>query len=159
MEETTRRGAMLDLVLKNKEGLVGNVKLDCSDHEWVDFKILGAGRRVHRKFTTLHFGRKTLTSSAIQLAGPWDKSLEGRGAQEKYFIFKDLLQAQEWCIPTKRRWSTLWRGDVIQMDLERLERWAHANLREFSKAKCKVLHLDWVNPEETGLRAVLGGRT
>lgn len=92
---------MLDLVLKNKEGLVGNVKLDCSDHEWVDFKILGAGRRVHRKFTTLHFGRKTLTSSAIQLAGPWDKSLEGRGAQEKYFIFKDLLQAQEWCIPTK----------------------------------------------------------
>lgn len=27
-EETTRRGAMLDLALNNKEGLVGNVKLN-----------------------------------------------------------------------------------------------------------------------------------
>ncbi|XP_009697831.1 PREDICTED: sentrin-specific protease 7-like, partial [Cariama cristata] len=37
IEELTRRGAMLDLVLTNKEGLVGNVKLKgnlgCSDHE------------------------------------------------------------------------------------------------------------------------------
>ncbi|PKU32349.1 glycerol kinase [Limosa lapponica baueri] len=44
VEEPTRRGAMLDLVLTNKEELVGNVKLksslDCSDHEMVEFKIL-----------------------------------------------------------------------------------------------------------------------
>ncbi|KFV19911.1 hypothetical protein N340_04997, partial [Tauraco erythrolophus] len=34
----------------------------------------------------------------------WDKALEGRGAQESWLIFKDhLLQAQEWCIPTKRK--------------------------------------------------------
>ncbi|KAF1424440.1 hypothetical protein FQV24_0004339, partial [Spheniscus mendiculus] len=43
VEEPTRRGAMLDLVLANKEGLVGNVKLrgslGCSDHEMVEFKI------------------------------------------------------------------------------------------------------------------------
>ncbi|KFV20004.1 hypothetical protein N340_00444, partial [Tauraco erythrolophus] len=33
----------------------------------------------------------------------WDEALEGRGAQESWLIFKDhLLQAQEWCIPTKR---------------------------------------------------------
>ncbi|GAB0185305.1 hypothetical protein GRJ2_000995800 [Grus japonensis] len=42
-EEPTRRGAMLDLVLTNKEGLVGNVKLKgslgCSDCEMVEFKI------------------------------------------------------------------------------------------------------------------------
>jgi len=41
-----RRGAMLDLVLTNKEGLLGNVKfkgsLGCSDHEMVEFKILRA---------------------------------------------------------------------------------------------------------------------
>ncbi|KFV19528.1 hypothetical protein N340_02998, partial [Tauraco erythrolophus] len=34
----------------------------------------------------------------------WDKALEGRGAQESSLIFKDhLLQAQERCIPTKRK--------------------------------------------------------
>ncbi|KFW11307.1 hypothetical protein N327_10870, partial [Fulmarus glacialis] len=36
--------------------------------------------------------------------GPWDKALEGRGSQESRLIFKDhLLQAQERCIPTKRK--------------------------------------------------------
>ncbi|KFV03790.1 hypothetical protein N340_13356, partial [Tauraco erythrolophus] len=33
-----------------------------------------------------------------------DEALEGRGAQESWLIFKDhLLQAQEQCIPTKRK--------------------------------------------------------
>ncbi|PKU48218.1 dtw domain-containing protein 2 [Limosa lapponica baueri] len=39
-EKPIRRGAILDLVLTNKEGLVGNVKLKgslgCSDYEMVD---------------------------------------------------------------------------------------------------------------------------
>ncbi|GAB0204540.1 hypothetical protein GRJ2_002919600 [Grus japonensis] len=61
IEEPTRRGAMLDLVLNSKKGLVGNVKLKgslgCSDHEMVQFKILRAVRRVHSKLTTLGFRR------------------------------------------------------------------------------------------------------
>ncbi|GAB0180275.1 hypothetical protein GRJ2_000492800 [Grus japonensis] len=61
IEEPTRRGAMLDLILTNKEGLVGDVKLKgslgCSNHEMVEFRILRAVRRAHSKLTTLDFRR------------------------------------------------------------------------------------------------------
>jgi len=87
IEEPTRRGEMLDLVLTNKEGLTGNVKvkgsLGCSDHEMVKFKILRAARWVHSKLATLDFRRadfgllRNLLSRIL-----WDKALEGRWAQE-----------------------------------------------------------------------------
>ncbi|GAB0195045.1 hypothetical protein GRJ2_001969800 [Grus japonensis] len=109
IEEPTRRGAMLDLVFTNKEGLVWNVKLTgslgCSDHEMVEFKILRAARRAHSKLTTLDFRRADFGLFRDLLGRvPWDKALEGRGAQDRWLIFKDhLLQAQERCIPTKRK--------------------------------------------------------
>ncbi|PKU42977.1 hypothetical protein llap_6738 [Limosa lapponica baueri] len=106
--EPTRRGAMLDLVLTNNKGLVGNVKLKgnlgCSDHEMVEFKILWAGRREHSKLTTLDF-RRAHFGLFRDLLGklPWGKALEGRGAQENSLICKDhLLQIQEQHIPKKR---------------------------------------------------------
>ncbi|GAB0206751.1 mitochondrial enolase superfamily member 1 [Grus japonensis] len=100
---------MLDLILTNKEGLVGDVKLKgslgCSDHEMVEFRILRAARRVHSKLTTLDFGRADFGLFRDLLARiPWDKALEGRGSQDSWLIFKGhLLQAQERCIPTKRK--------------------------------------------------------
>jgi len=109
IEEPTRRGAMLNLVLTNKEGLVGNVKLKgslgCSDHEMVEFKIPRAARRVRSKLATLDFRRADFGLRRDLLGRiPRDKTLEGRGAQESWSVFKDhLLQSQERCIPTKRR--------------------------------------------------------
>ncbi|KAK4818694.1 hypothetical protein QYF61_017915 [Mycteria americana] len=109
IEEPRRRGAVLDLALTNKEGLVGNVKLKgslgCSDHEMVEFRFLRAPRRAHSKHPTLDFRRADF-GLFRDLFGrvPWDKALEGSSDQESWLTFKDhLLQAQERCIPTKRK--------------------------------------------------------
>ncbi|GAB0199162.1 mitochondrial enolase superfamily member 1 [Grus japonensis] len=80
---------MLDLVLTNKEGMVGNVKLKgslgCSDHEVVEFKILRAARRVHSNLTALDFRRIDFGRFRDLLGRvPWDKALEGRGAQDSW---------------------------------------------------------------------------
>lgn len=39
------------------------------------------------------------------------------------------------------------RRDTTQRDLDRLERWTHANFLKFNNAECKVLHLGKDNPK------------
>jgi len=54
--------------------------------------------------------------------------------------------------------------DDNQSNLDRLERWAHANLMKFNKVKSNILHLGHDNPRhkyrwaENGLKAVLSRR-
>lgn len=57
---------------------------------------------------------------------PENKVLEGREPPEQWLIFKDnLLQAQEWCIPVKRRSGKSTRGPVW-MNKELLD---HSNIK------------------------------
>ena len=61
VEESSRKGALLDLVLTNKEGLVEDVKvggrLGCSDHEMLEFRILHGRSRAISRIKTLDFRR------------------------------------------------------------------------------------------------------
>ncbi|GAB0208304.1 mitochondrial enolase superfamily member 1 [Grus japonensis] len=88
VEEPMRRGVLLDLVLTNKEGLVGDVKvgdsLGCSDHEMVEFRILRGRSGAESRITTLDF-RRANSGLFKDLLGriPWVKVLEGHGEQER----------------------------------------------------------------------------
>jgi len=61
VEEPTRKGALLDLALTNKEGLVEDVKvggsLGCSDHKMIELRILCGSSRAISRIKTLDFRR------------------------------------------------------------------------------------------------------
>ncbi|CAM2111629.1 unnamed protein product [Caretta caretta] len=67
LEEPTRGRALLDLLLTNREELVGEAKLDGnlggSDHELVEFRILTQGRKVSSRIRTLDFRKADFDSS------------------------------------------------------------------------------------------------
>ncbi|GAB0203429.1 hypothetical protein GRJ2_002808500 [Grus japonensis] len=131
IEEPMRRGAMLDLALTNKEGLVGNVKLKdslgCSDHEMVEFKILRAARRVHSKLTTLDFKRADFGLFRDLLGRiPWDRALEGRRAQESWDLKGNKKSFYRYISDkrkTKENVGSLWKemGDLVTQDMEKAE--------------------------------------
>ena len=110
-EEPTRKGALLDIVLTNKEGLVEDVKvggrLGCSDHEMVEFRNLCGGSRAVSRIKTLDLRRANFGLFKELLGGiPWARALEGRGVQECWSLFKrHFLDAQEWCMPLRKKSS------------------------------------------------------
>ena len=101
VEEPTRKGALLDLILTNKEGLVEDVKaggrLSCSDHEMVEFRILRGGSRAISRIKTSNLTRADFALFKELLGAiPWARALEGRGVQEYWLLFKHpFLHAQE----------------------------------------------------------------
>lgn len=71
--------------------------LGCSDHEIVELEMLRAVRRAQSKLRALDFriADSGLFRNLLSRI-PWDRTLEGRGAQECLGISKDhLLQAQK----------------------------------------------------------------
>ena len=99
-EPSTGR-AQQDLPFANREGLVGDVVVgNClgqSDHEMVEFCIIGKVRKGISKTAVLDFQRadfelfRTLVGEV-----PWEVVLKGRGVQEGWALFKkEILMAQE----------------------------------------------------------------
>jgi len=111
VEEPTRKGALLDLVLTNKEGLVEDVKvggtLSSIDHEMVEFRILHGGSRAISRIKTLDLRRANFGLFRELLGGiPWARALERRGVEECYSLFKlHFLHAQEQCLPLSKKSS------------------------------------------------------
>ena len=109
VQEPTRRGSLLDLVLTKKEGQVEDVKirgsLGCRDREMVNFRILRGGSRVKSRSKILDFKTPNFALVKDLLGGiPWARGLEGRGVQECWSLSKHhFLHAQGWCIPLRKK--------------------------------------------------------
>ncbi|PKU30367.1 rna-directed dna polymerase from mobile element jockey- hypothetical protein [Limosa lapponica baueri] len=109
VEEATRTGVLLDLVLTNKEGLVEDMKvggnLGCSDHGETEFRIVGSMSKTTSRIVTLGFRRANFDPFKKLLGEiPWVRTLEGSGARESWSIFKHrFLQAQDQCIPKSKK--------------------------------------------------------
>ncbi|PKU46089.1 adaptin ear-binding coat-associated protein 1 [Limosa lapponica baueri] len=84
VEEPTRREALLDLVLTNREGLVEHItvggNLGCSDHGKIEFRIVSSTRKPISGTETLDFKRANFDLFKKLLGEiPGHKALEGRG--------------------------------------------------------------------------------
>ena len=111
VSEPARGGAPLDLLFTNREVLVGDVVVrSCfgqSDHEIVEFSILGEVRRRISKTAVLGFQRadfevfRTLVGRVA-----WEAVLKGRGVLEGCALLKkEILMAQERSVPRRPKMS------------------------------------------------------
>ena len=111
VREPMRGAASLDLLFTNREGLVGDVEVrGCpgqSNHDMVEFSILGGVRRGNSKTATLDFRRADFELFRRLVGGvPWDSVLESKGVQDGWSLFKkEVLKAQEQAVPLSRKMS------------------------------------------------------
>jgi len=75
---THKKGAMLDLVLTNEEGLMSNMKfkgsVGCSDQEMVEFKTLRVSKSMRSKLATLDF--RTTSGLVILQGTAWQGDMQ-----------------------------------------------------------------------------------
>ncbi|PKU40284.1 glycerol kinase [Limosa lapponica baueri] len=140
VEESTRRGVLLDLILKNKEGLVEDIKvggsLGCSDHEKIEFRIVDSICKTTSRTETLDFRRDNFDLFKKLLGEiPWVRALEGRGAQESWSIFKyHFLEARDQCIPkSKKSGKGSSRPAGLSMELLKKLKWKKDIYTEWKK--------------------------
>jgi len=81
-----------------------------TDHDTVEFSILGGVRRGNSKTATLDFRRADFELFRRLVGGvPWGSVLEIKGVQDVCLLFKkEVLKAQEQAVPMSRKMS--WRG-------------------------------------------------
>ncbi|TRZ13846.1 hypothetical protein HGM15179_013263 [Zosterops borbonicus] len=109
--EPTRGETMLDLLFTNRDGLVEDVvvggRLGQSDHEIIEFSIIGEVRRYTNKTFTLDFRRAVFGLFKILIQRvPWEEALKNKGVQESWALFKtEFLRAQEQTVPVCRKTS------------------------------------------------------
>ncbi|XP_071886556.1 uncharacterized protein [Anas platyrhynchos] len=125
--------AIEDLLFTNTEGLVEDVVvgscLGQSDHEMLEFSILGEARKGTSKTTVLDFRRadfgllRTLVGRV-----PWEVVLKGRGVQEGWALLKrEILMVQERSVPTcpktsRRGRRPAWLNRELWLELRRKKR-------------------------------------
>jgi len=108
VEKPTKKGALLDLVLTNKEGLVEDVKtggsLDCSDHEMVEFRILSGRSRAISRIKTLDFRRANCGLFKELLGGiQWVRALEGSKRAGHCLSITSSMLPMYLCIPLSKK--------------------------------------------------------
>ncbi|RMC10255.1 hypothetical protein DUI87_13057 [Hirundo rustica rustica] len=123
---------MLALLFVTRDGLVGDVvvggRLGQSDHEIIEFSILGEVRRNTSKTLALDFQRADfgLFRRLIQRI-PWEAALKNKRVQESWACLKtEILRAQEQTVPVCRKEGNLCSlldkgGNLISADEEKAE--------------------------------------
>ena len=91
LREPTRGGAPLDLLFTNREGLVGGMMtgscLGQSDHDMVEFLILGEVSKGDSRTTTLDFWRADFGLFRMLVwRVPWDSVLRGKGVLDSWSL-------------------------------------------------------------------------
>jgi len=100
---------ILDLLVTNASGLIGNIKiggsLGCSDHALVELTALTDKGQGKSKVRTLNF-RKANFQLFEELVNrtPWETALRDRGAEQRWQICKDAFhRVQELSIPSCKK--------------------------------------------------------
>ena len=130
VQEPTRGGALLDLLFTNRDGLVGDVKVgDClgqSNHEIVEFSILGDVGRMTSKTAILNFQRTDFDLFRMLVAWvTWELLLKRKGVQEAWTLLKmEILKAQEQAVPecckvSRRGRRLAWMNQELLLRLQK----------------------------------------